>query len=162
MSMNTGAVAAAERYFEDFQPGSTCESGSVQMTEAGIIAFARQFDPQYFHIDPQAAVDGPFGGLIASGWHTGSTAMRLYVDSFLAGAVSLGSPGMDEVHFIRPVRPGDSLRIRVTVLETRRSRSKPQRGFVTSRIEVLNQKDEIALSMKVTSIFACRNANLET
>lgn len=152
------AAPSPQRYFEDYLPGSIYECGEIAVTEAEIVAFARQFDPQYFHVDAEAAVQGPFGGLVASGWHTGSMAMRLYVNHYLAGAVSLGSPGMDELRFHRPVRPGDRLSVRMSVLEATRSRSKPERGFVTARMEVFNQHGEVAMSLKVTSILACRKA----
>jgi acyl dehydratase len=152
------AAPPPQRYFEDYLPGSVYEFGEITVTEAEIVSFAQQFDPQYFHVDAEAAARGPFGGLVASGWHTGSLAMRLYVDHYLAGAVSLGSPGMDELRFHRPVRPGDRLSIRMSVLEATRSRSKPERGFVTARMEVLNQHGEVAMSLKVTSIMGCRKA----
>ena len=153
----TAAVPAIERYFEDYVSGTVHELGSTEVTETAILDFARQFDPQYFHLDPAAAVSGPFGGIIASGWHTGSMVMRLYVDQFLSGATTnLGSPGLDEIRFLRPVRPGDVLSARATVIEARRSRSKPGRGFVTTRVEVSNQSGETAMTLKITSIFRCR------
>ena len=158
MSTSSFAVAAAERHFEDYEPGAVYEFGSVRITQEEILAFARQFDPQYLHLDLEAAARGPFGGLIASGWHTGALAMRLYVEHYLAGPANLGSPGMEEVHFQRPVRPGDTLSIRVSVLQADRSRSKPDRGAVRAWIEVLNQKHEIVMSLKVTSLFRCRSA----
>jgi acyl dehydratase len=120
------------------------------------VEFARRYDPQYFHIDPELAVDGPFGGLIASGWQTGAVVMRLFVDHYLAQAASLGSPGMDEIRWLRPVRPGDSLRIRVTVLESRISRSKPDRGIVKASIEAFNQRDELVATMVGNNFIARR------
>ncbi|MGH7060522.1 MAG: MaoC/PaaZ C-terminal domain-containing protein, partial [Stellaceae bacterium] len=103
---------------------------------------------------------GPFGGLIASGWQTVTVMMRLLVGGFLPkGAASLGSPGIDELRWIRPVRPGDALRIRVTILETTRSRSRPDRGMVRGLIEVLNQKDETVMSLRAMNLMRCREAS---
>ena len=98
-----------ELYFEDFELGRVYELGSVDVTEADILEFARRFDPQPFHVDPEAARQSVFGGLIASGWHTGAMWMRLYVDSLLDGAASMGSPGIEELRWLAPVRPGDTL-----------------------------------------------------
>lgn len=127
------------RYFEDYAPGSTYDCGSVGVDEAGIIAFASQFDPQPFHVDPVAAADGPFGGLVASGWHTVALVTRLLVDNYLSPASSLGGIGADELRFAVPVRPGDTLRVRAAVLEARRSISKPDRGIVKTLAEAVNQ-----------------------
>ena len=156
MTSSQFAVAAGDRYFEDYVPGSIFEFGSVALSEAEIIDFARHYDPQPMHTNPAAAVQGPYGGLIASGWHTGGVMMRLYVDHYLPVEASLGSPGVDELRWLLPVRPGDRLRIRVSVLETRRSRSKPDRGIVRSFIEVLNQKDEVVMSMRALNLILCR------
>jgi acyl dehydratase len=147
---------AEDRYFEDYVPGTVCEFGQVRVSEDEIIKFARRFDPQYIHIDPGAAMQGPFGGLIASGWHTAAMTMRLVVDHFLPQTASLGSPGIDELRWLRPVRPGDVLRVRVSVIEATRSRSKPDRGIVHTVMEVLNQNGEVALSLKAMNIIACR------
>lgn len=136
-----------ERFFEDYVPGSVYEFGSVTLSEDEIIEFARRYDPQYFHVDPARAASGPFDGLIASGWQTGAVIMRLFVDHYLAQAPSFGSPGMDEIRWLRPARPGDRLRIRVTVLESRVSRSKPDRGIVKASIEAFNQRDELVATM---------------
>ncbi|HVV12877.1 MaoC family dehydratase [Amycolatopsis sp.] len=133
----------ADRYFEDYVPGSTQEFGTIKVTEAEILEFATKYDPQTFHTDPVAAAEGPFGGLIASGWHTTAMMMRLLADNYLSKVASLGSPGIDELRWIKPVRPGDELRLRVTVLQARPSKSKPDRGLVHSRIEVFNQDDEL-------------------
>jgi len=123
------------------------EFGTITVNEAQIIDFAKQFDPQYFHIDPEKAKASRFGGIVASGWHTVGLAMRLYVDHYISSVASLASPGTDEIRWPIPVRPGDTLRIRVTTLEARPSRSKPDRGIVRAKIEALNQKDELVLSM---------------
>ncbi|MGA2992734.1 MAG: MaoC family dehydratase, partial [Candidatus Korobacteraceae bacterium] len=126
------------------------------VSEDEIIQFARQFDPQYFHTDPARAVTGPFGGLIASGWHTASMMMRLYADHYLSTVASLGSPGIDELRWLRPVRPGDRLSVRATITEAKRSRSKPDRGMVRAFIEVLNQDREVVMSVKVVTLLLCR------
>jgi len=123
------------------------EFGTITVNEAQIIDFAKQFDPQYFHIDPEKAKASRFGGIVASGWHTVGLAMRLYVDHYISSVASLASPGTDEIRWPIPVRPGDTLRIRVTTLEARPSRSKPDRGIVRAKIEALNQRDELVLSM---------------
>jgi acyl dehydratase len=158
--MSTAELAAPvpERYFEDYIPGSVYEFGSAKVEEADIIDFAKRFDPQEFHTDPEAAARGPFGGLIASGWHTGSLMMRLLVDHYISKVSSLGSPGIDELRWLRPVRPGDTLRLRVTVLETTRSRSKPDRGVVRTFVETLNQNGEVAMSVKAMTLVRCRKA----
>lgn len=136
---------ASDRYFEDYEDGAVYEYGHVAVTEAEIIEFARRFDPQPIHVDPAFAATGPFQGIIASGWHTGSIMMRLFADHFLSRVASLASPGLDELRWPAPVRPGDSLRLRVAVLEARPSRSKPDRGVVRTRAELLNQDDEVVL-----------------
>ncbi len=156
MNKSTFPVPAESRYFEDYVPGSVYEYGSVTVEQNDILTFARQFDPQVFHTDPERAKDTMFGGLIASGWHTCGLMMRLVVDNYLPTVASLGSPGVDEVRWKVPVRPGDELSVRVTVLEARRSRSKPDRGIVNSFIEVLNQKDEVVMTMKAITLLFCR------
>ena len=140
----------AARYFEDYVPGTTVDCGSFSMSEQEIIAFARQYDPQPFHVDPVAAKDGPYGGLIASGWHTTSMMMRQLVDRYVSPESSLGAAGVDEIRWPKPVRPGDTLHVRATVLEARRSSSKPDRGIVRSLMELTNSGGELV--MKVTAI----------
>ncbi|WAL69610.1 MaoC family dehydratase [Amycolatopsis cynarae] len=137
-----------DRYFEDYAPGTTHDCGSVKFTEAEIVEFAAKYDPQPFHVDAEAAAAGPFGGLIASGWHTASLMMRLLTENYLSPVSSLGSPGIDELRWVKPVRPGDVLRARVTVLEARPSKSKPDRGLLTSLIEMLDADDEVVFSAK--------------
>jgi len=156
MSLRDFPVPIDKRYFEDYVPGSVFEYGTVTVNQADVIEFAQRFDPQPFHIDPAAAARGPFGGLIASGWHTASLVMRLVVDHYLSSVAGLGSPGVDELRWTRPVRPGDSLRVRVSVLEARRSRSKPDRGIVRSHIEVLNQAGDVVMSLKALNLLRCR------
>jgi acyl dehydratase len=149
-------VGVENRYFEDYIPGSVHEFGPITVEKEEIIAFAKRYDPQTFHTDPEAATKSIYGGLIASGWLTGSLTMRLAVDHYLSHVASLGSPGLWEMRWLGPVRPGDELRIRVTVLETRRSNSKPDRGILRSFIETLNQKDEIVLTMEPINFILCR------
>lgn len=156
MTFSRFAVPPDQRFFEDYQPGGVYDLGSITVSESEIIAFATQFDPQYFHIDPQKALASRFGGLIASGWHTVCLAMRLYVDRYLSHAASLASPGVDEIRWPEPVRPGDTLSVRVTVLEARPSRSKPDRGIVIARLEALNQRDALVLSMTAVSFLGRR------
>ena len=151
-------VPIDDRYFEDYLPGSVFEYGTATVSEGDIIDFGRRFDPQPFHTTP-AAARGPFGGLIASGWHTASLVMRLFVDHYLSRVASLGSPGVDELRWTRPVRPGDSLRIRVSILDARRSRSKPDRGIVWTLVEVLNQNQEVVMSLKAMNLLRCRVAS---
>jgi acyl dehydratase len=152
------AAPPEDRHFEDYVPGAVFEYGEIPVTEAEIVAFARRFDPQCIHVDGERAVQGPFGGLIASGWHTAAMMMRLIVDNFLPQHASLGSPGIDELRWLRPVRPGDVLSIRLSILEATRSRSKPDRGVVRTLCEVLNQNREVVLSLKAMNIIACRSA----
>lgn len=135
------------RYFEDFQVGDVFELGTASVTEEEIIAFARQFDPQPFHVDPAQARASVFGGIIASGWHTASLLMRLLVDNFLRETLSLGSPGLDEVRWLQPLRPGDTLRARFTILECRASKSRTEMGILRSRSEVFNQRDELLMTV---------------
>jgi acyl dehydratase len=137
-------------YFEDYALGSTYECGSVSIDQASIIAFAKEFDPQPFHVDPVAAAAGPYGGLIASGWHTAALVMRLLVENYLAAESSLGSAGLDELRWPHPVRPGDTLRVRATVVESRRSLSKPDRGIVKTMVEATNSGG--ATVMRATAI----------
>jgi len=158
LSATEFAVPVEDRHFEDYTPGAVFEYGAIQVTEAEIVEFARRFDPQYIHVDPALAAQGPFGGLIASGWHTAAMMMRLIVDNFLPKSASLGSPGIDELRWLRPVRPGDVLSVRLSILEATRSRSKPDRGIVRTLCEVLNQKREVVMSLKAMNIIACRSA----
>jgi acyl dehydratase len=138
---------AADRYFEDFVPGLTQEFGPTAVDEAEIVEFARRYDPQPIHTDPEWARTGPFGGLIASGWHTTALMMRLLVEQYLPSAASLASPGIDELRWLRPVRPGDELRVRVTVIEARPSVSKPDRGLLRSRIEVFGPDGSAVMTL---------------
>ncbi|HXT89739.1 MAG TPA: MaoC family dehydratase [Trebonia sp.] len=153
----TDHLSRVTRYFEDYVPGLTVDCGSFSMSEAEIIAFAKEYDPQPFHVDPVGAKDGPFGGLIASGWHTTSMMMRQLVEHYVSPESSLGAAGVDEIRWPRPVRPGDTLHVRATVLEARRSASKPDRGIVKSLAELINSDGDLA--MKVTAINFIRLRN---
>lgn len=144
------------RYFEDFTPGQVIELGSRSITRDQIIAFAKEFDPQVFHTDEDAAKHTFYGGLLASGWHTGSIMMRLLYEGVIKETVSLGSPGVDELRWVKPVRPGDTLSGRMTILESMPSRSKPDRGIVKSLIELRNQHGEVVLTSKGLSLLGRR------
>ncbi len=137
-------------------PGATTEFGPLRVTEADVVDFGRRFDPQPFHVDAEAAAAGPFGGLIASGWHTCALMMRLLADEYLAPVSSLGSPGVDELRWRAPVRPGDELTLRTTVAETRLSRTKPDRGLVRTRVELLDQRGTVVLSMVAMNLVLTR------
>jgi acyl dehydratase len=144
------------RYFEDFTPGQVIELGRHTITKDEIVTFAKQFDPQVFHLDEVAAKDTIFGGLIASGWHTGSLMMRMLYEGVVRHVVSLGSPGVDELRWVKPVRPGDTLSGRLTVTECVPSRSKPDRGIVKSTMELRNQHGEVVVSARGLSLFGRR------
>ena len=137
-----------DRYFEDFVPGSVHDLGTISISESDIVDFGRRYDPQPFHIDAEAARHTQFGGLIASGWQTAGLMMRLAVERYLSDVASLASPGVDELRWTQPVRPGDELSVRATVLEARPSTSKPDRGLVRTLFEVRNQRGEIVMTVK--------------
>jgi acyl dehydratase len=149
----------ARRYFEDFRVGEVLQLGSRTVSEADIIAFAQQFDPQSFHIDPVRAKESVFGGLIASGWHTASLFMRLLVDGFIDNvAESLGSPGVDKVEWLKPVRPGDTLTGRLTIMELIPSKSRADRGTIKTLGEMINQKGEVVMTIRGVGFFGRRPA----
>jgi acyl dehydratase len=148
-----------DRYFENYIPGSVYEFGSILVEEKDILDFAQKFDPQIFHLDKDKARNGPFGGLIASGWHTTALAMRLLVDHFLSKVAGMGSPGSGPIRFLKPVRPGDELSIRVTVLKATRSRSKPDRGIIRIFIETMNQHRDVVMTRVGIGIVRCRPAS---
>jgi acyl dehydratase len=156
MSNISADTDGKDQCFEDYVPGSVRTFGSLLVEEKEIIEFARRYDPQVFHTDAVAARDTIYGGLVASGWHTAAMAMRLIVDHYLSHMASVGSPGVDELRWLKPVRPGDSLSVRVSVLEARRSESKPDRGVVRSLVEVLNQDMDVVMSFKGVNILLCR------
>jgi acyl dehydratase len=145
-------------YWEDFPAGETVEMGTHTFTEAEIIAFAKQFDPQPFHIDAEAAKNSFFKGLIASGWHTCSVAMRLMVDKYVGRSASLGSPGLDNIRWLAPVRAGDTITYRRKTLAVRPSESKPGIGLVQSRWEATNQRGEVVMTMEGWGMFRRRPA----
>ena len=138
----------ALRYLEDYPVGSTAEVGSIPVTADDIVAFAKRYDPQPFHTDPDQAKLWPYGGLIASGWHTAAMMMSVLVNSFIDGEVSLGSPGLGPIRWKLPVRPGDVLTVRARVTDVRTSQSKLDRGTLTFEVDVLNQNDEIVMTVE--------------
>lgn len=146
-----------QRYFEDYRVGEVFEFGDERVTEQEIVEFANRYDPQPFHVDPAAATNSSFGGLIASGWMTAGIMMRMLVEHFISQEAGMGSPGIDELRWLRPVRPGDRLRTRVTILETRRSSSKPDRGMVLTLDEVLNQDGDVVMTLKGWGMYRARS-----
>jgi|SRR5579862_2490325 len=146
------------RYFEDFPPGEAVELGSRVLTEADIIAFAQEYDPQIFHTDPLAARQSRFGGLVASGWHSCCVFMRLFVDGLMRESSALAGLGFDDIRWLQAVRPGDRLSARATVLEAAPSRSKRDRGFVKHACELSNQHGEPVMTMQALALFARRPA----
>ena len=139
-------------YFDDYVPGTVSTLRTDTVSEATIIEFARKFDPQEFHVNAAAAADGPYGGVIASGWHTCALAGHAMVTGYLSPESSLPSPGADEVRFHEPVRAGDVLTWHATVLDTRPSCSNPSRGIVRTLIEAVNQNGSLALSMTAINL----------
>jgi acyl dehydratase len=144
------------RHWEDFEVGQVAELGPVTVTQEEIVEFATRFDPQPFHIDPEAAKLSPFGGLIASGWHTTALFMAMFARAVLLDSASLGSPGVEEVRWRAPVRPGDTLSGRSVVTAVQPSSKIPQRGTVFTLNEVLNQDDVLVLTLKARGFFARR------
>lgn len=149
---------SAKYYWEDFKVGEVSEMGRRTVDKGEVIAFAQQFDPQSFHVDEAAAKQSMYGGLIASGWHTVAMVMRMMCDNYLIDSASLGSPGVDHVKWLKPVRPGDTIRAMRTVLESRRSASKPDVGIVKTLWEVFNQHDERVMTMEGYGMFKVRGA----
>lgn len=143
-------------YFEDFFPGQQIELGSRSVTEQEIIEFATDFDPQPFHVDRDAARDSIFGGVIASGWHTCSMIMRIVVDSVLGNSSSMGSPGLDKVRWILPVRPNDTLHVRYVTTQVKASASRPDRGVVWSVWEARNQNGELVCTVEGMGMYGRR------
>lgn len=139
--------------FAEFSPGQCITAGPYEVGEAELLQFATAYDPQWFHTDPGAAAQGRFGGLIASGWHSCGIAMRLVADAALQGSESFASPGLAYVKWPHPVRPGDRLTLRATVIETRRSRSQPQLGILRWRWQLFNQQEREVLDLEATSLF---------
>lgn len=150
------AAPPDDRWFDDYLPGAVHEFGTMAVDEDEILAFGRRFDPQLFHTDPRAAKSTEYGGLIASGWHTAAMMMRMYSDHYLSRVATLVSPGVGELRWLLPVRPGDTLSMRVTVADARRSRSRPDRGIVRSACEVLNQRREVVLTVTAANFILRR------
>ena len=139
MSESGFATPIDRRYFEDYVEGSVHETGEIVADETEMIAFAARFDPQPFHTDPVAAKKSIYGGLIASGWYSAGLMMRLFVDHYLSHVASLGSPGVDQLRWLKPVRPGDRMSLKITISQTKRSKSKPDRGLVHSYVEAIKE-----------------------
>ena len=146
----------ATLYWEDFKVGEVHEMGSHTFTAEEIIEFAQKFDPQPFHTDAKAAAASVFGGLIASGWHTCAMGMRFAVDSYINSGVSLGSPGLDNIRWHKPVRPGDTITYRRTTLASRPSKSMPGVGLMQGRIEAINQNGEVVMMNEGWGMFGRR------
>jgi acyl dehydratase len=146
------------RYLEDFREGEVIELGAETVSEKEMVEFARRYDAQPFHVDPAEAARTMYGGLIASGWHTGSIFMGLLVRGLLHEVASLGAPGLDELKWLKPVRPGDTLRARITVLGTRVSTKDPRRGSILCSGELFNQKDERVMTIRWPAMLATRRS----
>ena len=159
MNRSVFAHPAEDRYFEDYLPGDIHEFGSVAVDEAEVLEFGRRYVPLSYHVDKEAAKNSIYGGVIASGWHTAAIMMRIYTENYLSAVANLGSPGGDELRWDKPVFPGDELSVRATVLEARRSESRPDRGIVRTFIQVLNQKKEVVMSMKMVNFVRCRDSS---
>ena len=149
-------MAEPQFYWEDFAVGQVRDLGSISATREDIIAFARQFDPQPFHLDDEAAKASVFGGLCASGWHTCAMAMRLMVTNFLQNTASLGSPGLEGIKWLKPVFPDDVLRLQTTVLETKPMGRRPDVGMTRNLWEMFNQHGDKVLHMEGWGIFRRR------
>jgi acyl dehydratase len=143
-------------YWEDFAVGTVREFGGMKLEKADIVRFAKDWDPQPFHVDEEAAKQSPYGGLIASGWQTCAAAMRMCCDAYLLDAASLGSPGVESVRWVKPVRPGDTLKVRLEVLEARELKSKPGVGLVKNRWQLFNQNGEEVMQMEGYGMFLQR------
>ena len=148
---------ADDRYWEDYVPGAVYEYGPIGLAKDELIAFGLRYDPQPFHIDEALAKAGPFGGLIASGWQTCGLVMKLYVDNFMTKVASLASPGVDELKWTRPFRPGENLSIRIEILDTRRSKSKPDRGLIHVLVQGFNQDGDLVVTFKALNMIGVRN-----
>ncbi len=150
------AHAPEDRYFDDYIPDAVHEFGSIRVDEDEVLAFGRRYVPLSYHVDKEAAKQSIYGGVIASGWHTAALMMRIYTENYLSKVANLGSPGGDELRWDKPVFPGDELSVRATVLEARRSKSRPDCGIIRTFIEVLNQNKEVVMSMKMVNFVRTR------
>ena len=144
------------KYFEDFHPGEVFDCGSRIVTQEQIIAFARQFDPQPFHIDPAAAAKSHFGGVVASGWHSGSIAMRMVADAVLLDSSCMGSPGMDRLRWLKPLRGGDTVNTKFRILEAELSKTRPDRGKLKVGLELYNHNGELLMDAIATQFYGLR------
>jgi acyl dehydratase len=151
------AAPVDDRYFEDYVEGATYEYGHLGVTEQAIIDYALQFDRQAMHIDPDDARTGPFGGIIASGWHTSGLMMRMFADHYLTHNASLASPGVDELRWPAPLRPGDEVRLRVTTAEARPSKSKADRGLIVTDAALITSTDVTVMTLRAMNMVARRN-----
>ena len=158
MNSSNFTTSVENRYFEDYVAGSVHEFGPIAVELEEVIEFGKRFVPLTYHTDAELAKKSIYGGVIASGWHTAALMMRIYTENYLSQVANLGSPGGDELRWDKPVFPGDELDLRATVLETRRSESRPDRGIVRTFIEVLNQKREVVMSMKMVNFVRCWQA----
>jgi acyl dehydratase len=149
------------KYLEDFDPGQIFRTRGMSMDESEIMDFARKYDPQPIHTDREAAAEGPFEGLIASGWHTGSMVFRLWVDLGFMEKSSLGGPGIENLRWLVPVRPGDTLHTEVEIIEARPSKSKPDRGILRYITRGINQRGETVITMDSASFLKRRPENVE-
>ncbi len=149
------------KYLEDFEPGQIFRTRGMSMDESEIMDFARKYDPQPIHTDREAAAEGPFGGLIASGWHTGSMVFRLWVDLGFMEKSSLGGPGIENLRWLVPVRPGDTLHTEVEIIEARPSKSKPDRGILSYITRGINQRGETVITMDSASFLKRRPEKAE-
>jgi acyl dehydratase len=145
-------------YFEDFQPGQTSQFGAYQVTEEEIIEFASKYDPQFFHLDQEAAKESLFGGLCASGWHTAAMFMRMLIDSLPEKHGSLGSPGINNLKWLKPVYPGYILSVKSCVKSSRLSESKAGVGLICVNYEIVNQHDVTVMTLESNAFFKCRNS----
>ena len=157
MAAQIFSAPVSDRYLEDYKVGARFEFGPIDVEEAEIIAFSERFDPQTMHTDPVKAKKGRYAGLIASGWHTLALMMRLFVDNYLSSIASHASPGVNEVRWLHPVRPGDRLFLRVGVLDVRSSRSKPDRGVIVSFVEGVNQDGTVVCSFEAINLMQKRH-----
>jgi acyl dehydratase len=158
MSSSGFVQSPGKRYFEDYVPGAVHEFGFIGVDEQEVLEFGKRFVPLPYHVDKEAAKASIYGGVIASGWHTAALMMRIYTENYLSSVANLGSPGGDELRWDKPVFPGDVLSVRATVLEARRSESRPDRGIVRTFIEVLNQKHQVVMSMKMVNFVRLRES----
>lgn len=162
MTNSSFITSPDKRYFEDYVAGSMHEFGAINVAENEVLDFGKRFVPLSYHVDKEAAKKSIYGGLIASGWHTAALMMRLYTDYYLSKIANLGSPGCDELRWTKPVFPGDDLSIRVTIVETRRSDTRPDRGIVKSFVEVLNQKREVVMTVRLVNLVRSRDTEPST